>query len=70
MKALLALPLLPIPLRALVTLISVSPTLYKGFITLVKRGVKVEVLDALAVGVAAGQGQEGSERERRYPCRR
>jgi manganese/zinc-transporting P-type ATPase C len=54
--ALLVLPLLPIPLRALVTLISVSPTLYKGFITLVKRGVKVEVLDALAVGVAAGQG--------------
>jgi cation-transporting P-type ATPase C len=54
--ALLSLPLLPTPLRAAVTLLSVSPTLYKGAATLLKRGVKVEVLDALAVGIAAGQG--------------
>lgn len=54
--ALLSLPMLPLSLRALVTLVSVSPTLYKGFATLLKRGVKVEVLDALAVGIAAGQG--------------
>ncbi len=54
--ALLALPLLPLPLRAAVTLAAVSPTLYKGAHTLFKRGVKVEVLDALAVSIAAGQG--------------
>jgi heavy metal translocating P-type ATPase len=54
--ALLSLPLLPAPLRALVTVAAISPTLYKGFATLTKRGVKVEVLDALAVGIAAGQG--------------
>jgi cation-transporting P-type ATPase C len=54
--ALLSLPLLPAPLRALVTLAAVGPTLFKGVATLVRRGVKVEVLDALAVGIAAGQG--------------
>ena len=54
--ALLSLPLLPGPLKALVTLASVSPTLFKGVTTLVKRGVKVEVLDALAVSIAASQG--------------
>lgn len=54
--ALLSLPLLPAPFRALVTLASVSPTLVKGLKTLWNRGIKVEVLDALAVGIAASQG--------------
>lgn len=54
--ALLSLPLLPGPFKALVTLVSVSPTLVKGVTTLLDRGVKMEVLDALAVSVAASQG--------------
>jgi cation-transporting P-type ATPase C len=54
--ALLSLPWLPAPLKVLVTLASISPTLVKGIRTLLSRGVKVEVLDALAVSIAAGQG--------------
>lgn len=54
--ALLSLPLLPAPLKVLVTLASISPTVVKGIRTLLNRGVKMEVLDALAVSIAAGQG--------------
>ncbi|WPL18749.1 Silver exporting P-type ATPase [Thiorhodovibrio winogradskyi] len=53
----LAMPLLPPPLRALVTLLNIGPTLLQGIDTLVKRGVKMEVLDAVAVGLAATGGQ-------------
>ncbi|WP_084162048.1 heavy metal translocating P-type ATPase [Methylocaldum szegediense] len=54
--ALLLLPLLPAPLKAAVTLASISPTVIKGIRTLLSRGVKMEVLDALAVSIAAAQG--------------
>jgi hypothetical protein len=54
--ALLSLPFLPAPLKAAVTVASVSPTVIKGIRTLLNRGVKMEVLDALAVSIAAGQG--------------
>ncbi|MBK1647197.1 heavy metal translocating P-type ATPase [Rhabdochromatium marinum] len=55
--AMLALPLLPLPVRGLLTLLNVGPTLLHGLDTLVHRGLKMEVLDALAVGLAATGGQ-------------
>ncbi|MGY6215878.1 heavy metal translocating P-type ATPase [Methylolobus aquaticus] len=54
--SLLASSLLPLPLKAVIGWATVSPSLYKGVVTLLDRGIKVEVLDALAVGVAAAQG--------------
>ncbi|MCP5426013.1 MAG: heavy metal translocating P-type ATPase [Gammaproteobacteria bacterium] len=46
------LPFLNQPARRLLTFLSVGSTLLKGLDTLVNRGIKVEVLDALAVGLA------------------
>lgn len=54
---LVALPFLRPPLRRLLTLIAVAPTLAKGINTLLRRGIKVDVLDALAVGLAAARGE-------------
>ncbi len=46
---------LPRRLRLPVTLASIAPTLGTGVDTLVRRGVKIEVLDALSIGVAAAR---------------
>ncbi|MBB5047124.1 heavy metal translocating P-type ATPase [Rhodopseudomonas rhenobacensis] len=43
---------LPTPLRLMLTLASTAPTLAKGGWTLATRGVKVQVLDAVSIGVA------------------
>ena len=47
--------LLPPPLQVAMTLASIAPTLANGAATLVRRGVKVEVLDALSIGLAAAR---------------
>ncbi len=52
-----ALPFLTPTLRTLLTFINIGPTLSKGFDTLVNEGIKMEVLDALAVGLAATGGE-------------
>jgi len=49
--------LLPLPLRRLVTLANITPTLAHGATTLIQRGVKVPVLDALSLAVATGRGE-------------
>ncbi|MBF0179018.1 MAG: heavy metal translocating P-type ATPase [Magnetococcales bacterium] len=54
---LLASPFLPRPLAAAITWLNIAPTLLLGARTLLDRGVKVEVLDALAVGVSAWRGE-------------
>lgn len=54
---LLLLPFLPPAAKHVLTFVNVGGTLIKGFETLVQQGVKVEVLDALAVGLAASQGK-------------
>ena len=51
------LPLLSPRLRQVLTFANVARTLGKGLDTLVHDGVKMEVLDALAVGLAAANGQ-------------
>jgi manganese/zinc-transporting P-type ATPase C len=51
------LPFLTRPLQMVLTLVNVGSTLAKGADTLVHRGVKMEVLDAVAVGLAAGSGK-------------
>ncbi len=52
-----ALPFLTPPMQVMLTLVSVGSTLVKGVDTLIHRGIKVEVLDAIAVGLAAGSGK-------------
>ncbi|NBC31306.1 MAG: heavy metal translocating P-type ATPase [Alphaproteobacteria bacterium] len=52
--AALATPLLP---RPAVTLAGIAPTLGHGADTLVRRGIKVPVLDALSVGLATLRGE-------------
>ncbi len=52
-----ALPLLPSSAQRLLTLASVGGTLAKGAETLINHGVKMEVLDAVAVGLAAARGE-------------
>lgn len=54
--AMLAAPLLPLPLRIAVTVVNISGTVLKAVRVLWERGLKIEVLDALAVSIAAGQG--------------
>nr|WP_238787691.1 heavy metal translocating P-type ATPase [Thiospirillum jenense] len=51
------LPLLPPAWRIPLALINAAPTLAQGGMTLVRDGVKVEVLDALAVGLSAVRGE-------------
>ncbi|MBK1663900.1 heavy metal translocating P-type ATPase [Rhodospirillum rubrum] len=53
----LALPLLPRPLRAVLTAINIAGNLKTGLTTLVTRGMKVEVLDSIAVGLSAVRGE-------------
>lgn len=48
-----AMPFLTPRLQKLLTFINISSTLVKGADTLLNRGIKMEVLDALAVGLAA-----------------
>jgi len=54
---LVALPFLRPRARRLLTLLNISPTLAKGVDALINRGVNVEVLDALAVGLAAARDE-------------
>jgi Cu2+-exporting ATPase len=49
---LLALPILPMRLKAIISWLSVSPLILEGATTLVTKGFKVEVLDATAVSLA------------------
>lgn len=51
------LPFLSPTARVLVTLLNIGSTLVKGLDTLLSRGVKVEVLDAVAIGLSASKGQ-------------
>jgi len=51
------LPFLSPPARLLLTLVNVGSTLAKGLDTLINHGIKVEVLDAIAVGLAAADGK-------------
>ncbi len=52
-----ALPFLTPPMRVVLTFANVGSTLAKGVDTLIHEGIKVEVLDALAVGLAAANGK-------------
>ena len=54
---LLLLPLLPRPAQHVATLLNIGSKLIKGADTLIHEGVKVEVLDALAVGLSASRGK-------------
>jgi len=51
------LPFLSPPMRCLVTFLNISKTLITGLETLVNRGIKIEVLDAIAIGLSAGRGE-------------
>ncbi|MCF1181865.1 heavy metal translocating P-type ATPase [Marichromatium gracile] len=55
--ALALLPLLPPGWRLALAVTSAAPTLARGVDTLVNEGVKVEVLDAVAVGLSAARGE-------------
>ncbi len=52
LAVILALPILPMRLRAIISWLSVSPVILEGVTTLVTKGLKVEVLDATAVSLA------------------
>lgn len=54
---LLMLPFLPPPARRLITFLNISGTLFRGLDTLIHRGIKMEVLDAMAIGLSAGRGE-------------
>ncbi|NEV62498.1 heavy metal translocating P-type ATPase [Thiorhodococcus minor] len=54
---LLLLPLLPRPAQHVVTYLNIGTKLLRGADTLIHQGVKIEVLDALAVGLSAGRGK-------------
>lgn len=53
---LLAFPFLSGPLRAALTWLNISRVLFEGAESLVTRGIKVEVLDAIALGLGAAKG--------------
>lgn len=56
--ALAAMPMISNPLvRQALTLANISPILLEGADTLVRRGIKMEVLDALAVGLSTLRGE-------------
>jgi len=50
-------PFLSLPLKKIVTLVTIMPTLTKATNALVTRGIKVDVLDGVAVGLAAWRGE-------------
>jgi cation-transporting P-type ATPase C len=54
---LLTLPFLPWPARRLLTFLNISGTVFHGLDTLIHRGIKMEVLDAIAIGLSAGRGE-------------
>lgn len=49
-------PLLPWPVRAAMSWLVAVPTLLEGVVTLISRGLKVEILDASAVGFSLARG--------------
>jgi heavy metal translocating P-type ATPase len=51
------LPFLSPPVRRLLTFLNISRTLFTGIDTLINRGIKIEVLDAVAIGLTAGRGE-------------
>lgn len=51
------LPFLSPPVRRLLTFLNISKTLITGVDTLINRGIKIEVLDAIAIGLSAGRGE-------------
>jgi len=53
----LALPFFSPPMRRLLTLLNIGQTLFKGVDTLIHRGIKIEVLDATAIGLSAWRGE-------------
>jgi manganese/zinc-transporting P-type ATPase C len=57
LAVLVLLPFLSPPVRRIVTLINISKTLLRGIDTLINRGLKMEVLDAVAIGLSAGRGE-------------
>lgn len=57
LAVLVLMPFLSSPVRRLVTLVNISKTLLRGMDTLINRGLKMEVLDAVAIGLSAGRGE-------------
>lgn len=57
LAVLVLLPFLSLPVRRLITLLNISKTLIHGVDTLIHRGIKMEVLDAVAIGLSAGRGE-------------
>lgn len=55
--AILLLPLLPRPGQRALAYVTIADTVLIGLNTLINRGIKVEVLDAVALGLSAAQGQ-------------
>lgn len=53
----LALPFLSSPVKQLLTLLNISDILITGVDTLLTRGIKVEVLDAIALGLSTAKGE-------------
>jgi len=53
----LALPFFSPPMRRLLTFLNISGTLFKGIDTLIHRGIKIEALDATAIGLSAWRGE-------------
>lgn len=52
-----SMPLMKPPVRSLLTWLNISPALLKGASTLLTRGIKMEVLDGIAVGLTAYKGE-------------
>jgi heavy metal translocating P-type ATPase len=53
----LALPFCSPPMRRLLTFLNISGTLFKGMDALIHHGIKIEVLDAAAIGLSAWRGE-------------
>ena len=52
-----SMPLMNPAMSGLLTWLNISPALYEGASTLLTRGIKMEVLDAIAVGLTAYKGE-------------
>ncbi len=53
----LALPFMSPPVRRIATFLNISKILLAGLDTFINRGIKVEVLDAVAIGLSASKGE-------------
>ncbi len=53
----LALPFMSPPVRRIATFLNISKILLTGLDTFINRGIKVEVLDAVAIGLSASKGE-------------